>query len=138
MSALFLVALAASTQTITPVTVAGHYESLAETEYSITLTIEPKGRAWFEFVTWEADGSEPEQHEKLSGTWSSSGNVLTVHLSSGKVAAYSVVPCLSYQEFGQTGCSPGLILVKTDLADRYGLKRLGLWNSASLQHGVQP
>jgi hypothetical protein len=138
MSSLFLLALAASTQPAALGTVVGHYEAVTETEYNITLTIEPKGRARFEFVTWEADGSAPEQHEKLSGKWSRSGNTLTVQLPYGKIATYSVVPCLSHEEFGQTGCSRGLSLVKTNLPDRYGLKRFGLWNSASLQRGVQP
>jgi len=137
MSSLFLLALAASTQTTALGTVVGHYEAVTETEYNITLIIEPNGHARFEFVTWEADGSAPEQQEKLSGKWSRSGNTLSVQLASGKLAIYSVVPCLSHEEFGQTGCSQGLSLVKTNLADRYGLKRFGLWNSASLRRGVQ-
>jgi len=138
MNVLFLLMLATSAQTASPATIAGQYVAVTETEYKITLTLEPKGRAQYEFVTWEADGSAPEQHEKLSGKWSRSGNTLTVQLSSGKFAIYSVVPCLSHQEFGEAGCSPGLSLVNTTLADRYGLKRFGLWSAASLKIGVQP
>ena len=138
MNVLFLLMLVTSAQTVSPATIAGQYVAVTETEYKITLTLESKGRAQYEFVTWEADGSAPEQHEKLFGKWSLSGNTLTVQLSSGKVTIYSVVPCLSHQEFGEAGCSPGLRLVNTTLADRYGLKRFGLWNVASLKNGVQP
>jgi hypothetical protein len=138
MNVLFLLMLATSAQTVSPAAIAEQYVAVTETEYKITLTLQPKGRAQYEFVTWEADGSAPEQHEKLSGKWSRSGNTLTVQLSSGKVAIYSVVPCLSHQEFGETGCSPGLSLVNTTLADRYGLNRFGLWSAASLKIGAQP
>jgi|GEM_PF-2864567 len=138
MSSLLLLALFASTQPASIDTVVGHYEAVTETEYNITLTIEPEGHARFEFVTWEADDSAPEQHEKLSGNWSRSGDMLTVHFPAGKIATYAVIPCLSHAEFGQAGCSQGLSLVRTNLANRYGLKRFGLWNSAALQRGVQP
>jgi hypothetical protein len=138
MDVLFLLMLATSAQTVSPATIARQYVAVTETEYKITLTLESKGRAQYEFVTWEADGSAPEQREKLSGKWSRSGNTLSVRLLSGKVAIYSVVPCLSHQEFGEAGCSPGLSLVNTTVADRYGLKRFGLWSAASLKIGVQP
>jgi hypothetical protein len=133
-SLLLLLSAAALAQSAAP----QRYQSVTETEYSINLTLEPNGRAQYEFVTWEADGSTPEEHEKLSGTWSRNGSVLTVHLSSHRIVTYGVKACLSYEEFGQNGCSPGLSLIKTDLPDSYGLKRFGLWDSASLHLGTQP
>ena len=138
MSFLLFLALAALPQASASSNVAGHYEAVTETEYSIGLTLVFNGQARYKFVTWEADGSAPERREILSGRWSQSGNQLTLRLSSGQVAIYTIVPCLSHQEFGQSGCSPGLSLVNTDLADRYGLKRFGLWKSAYLQHAVRP
>jgi hypothetical protein len=138
MNALLLLALAASAQTAGASNIAGKYVAVTETEYEITLTLESKGRAQYEFVTWEADDPAPRHHEKLSGKWSRSGNTLIVQLSSGKAAIYSIVPCLSYQEFEEANCSPGLSLVNTTLADRYGLKRFGLWNTSSLRFSVRP
>lgn len=138
MSVLLLFMLAASAPTSAHGDTSKHYEAVTETEYSIDLTLEPNGRAEYEFVTWQADDSAPEERVKLAGTWSRSKNILTVRLSSGKTVTYSVERCLSYEEFGQSGCSPGLTLIKTDVADGYGLKRFGLWDSAFLHYGAQP
>ena len=135
---LFLLALAASTQIFSPPSIAGKYVAVTETEYEITLTLAPNGRANYYFVAWEADDPGPKHHEKMFGKWSRLGNTLTVKLSSGNTAIYTVVPCLSYQEFGEAGCSSGLSLVKTTLSINYGLSRFGLWNAASLKFGVQP
>jgi len=138
MIVLFFLALASSPQVSASSNVAGHYEAVTETEYSIDLALRSNGQAQYKFVTWEADGSAPEQHEILSGRWSQSGSQLTLRLSSGQVATYTIVPCLSHQEFGQSGCSQGLSLVNTNISERYGLKRFGLWKSAYLQHAVRP
>jgi hypothetical protein len=138
MGVLLFLALATSPQVSASSNVAGHYEAVTETEYSIDLTLGPNGQAQYKFVTWEADGSAPEQREILSGRWSLSGSQLSLRLSSGQVATYTIVPCLSHQEFGQSGCSPGLSLVNTNLSERYGLKRFGLWKSAYLRPGVRP
>jgi hypothetical protein len=138
MIVLFFLALASSPQVSASSNVAGHYEAVTETEYSIDLALRSNGQAQYKFVTWEADGSAPEQHEILSGRWSQSGSQLTLRLSSGQVATYTIVPCLSHQEFGQSGCSQGLSLVNTNISERYGLKRFGLWKSAYLQRTVRP
>lgn len=133
-----LLAFANSSAAVEPIRTPGRYQSVAETEYSITLTLDPQGHAQFEFVMWEAEDPHTEERGKLSGAWTRSGNLLTIRLTSGKSAVYAIVPCLSYREFGETGCSMGLSLVKTDLADSYGLKRYGLWNAASLRIDGRP
>ena len=138
MNLLLLLVLAGPAQTASPPTIAGQYVAVTETEYEITLTLASTGRAQYEFVTWEADDPAPKHHEKILGKWSRSGNTLTVKLSSGKTAIYSVIPCLSYQEFEEAGCSLGLSLVNTTLSDGYGLNRFGLWNAADLKFGDQP
>jgi len=135
---LLLLALAASAQSLSAPNIAGQYVAVTETEYAITLTLAPKGVAKYDFVAWKADDPGPKHHEKITGTWSSSGNLLTLKISSGDIAIYKVLPCLSYREFGEAGCSLGLSLVKTTLAIKYGLSRFGLWNVASLKFGVQP
>lgn len=137
MDLLLLLALAASPRTADSANLAGQYQAVTETEYSITLTLEATGKARFEFMTWEADGSAPERQEALYGTWHRSLDQLTLQFSFGRSATYSIVPCLSYREFGQAGCSPGLSLTNTNLADRYGLRRFGLWNSAPLRRNAK-
>lgn len=116
--------------------VAGHYQAVTETEYAIELNLEPSGRAKLEFRTWEADDSLPPDTEKFKGKWSVSGADVMVQLVSGKSVTFSPIACLSHQEFGQRDCSPGLKLVKTTLADRYGLQRFGLWRFDALR--IQP
>lgn len=137
MTVLFLLALAASVQAITPDILAGQYVAVTETEYAITLAHTSSGRAQYDSLSWEADGSAPEVHERFAGKWSRSGDTVIVQLSSGETAIYPVVPCLSYEEFREAGCSPGLGLVDTTLADRDGLKRFGLWNASSSSNGAQ-
>ena len=47
MKVLLLLALAVSAQAAVPDPIAGRYVAVTETEYSITLTLEPKGAAEF-------------------------------------------------------------------------------------------
>jgi hypothetical protein len=113
--------------------VSGRYQAVTETEYAIELKLEPSGRAQLEFRTWEADDSTSSDTERFKGAWSLSGADVMIKLSSGQSVTFRPVACLSHQEFGQPGCSPGLKLIKTTMADRYGLQRFGLWRSDALR-----
>jgi hypothetical protein len=112
-----------------------HYKSVTETEYAIELVLESKGQAHFTFDSWEADDSAPASREELAGTWAQQGSRITVNLVSGANVTYQLVQCLPYQEFGQTGCSPGLKLVNSGLSAHYGLQRFGLWDARFLRVG---
>ncbi|MFK2879459.1 hypothetical protein [Rhodanobacter hydrolyticus] len=138
MAVLLLLSLATPLQAASSGNPAGRYQAVTETEYSITLTLDSTGKARYEFVGWEADGSAPKQRKVLSGTWHHSGGLLSLQFPRGRFATYSIVPCLSYHEFGQPGCSAGLNLVHTNLADYYGLQRFGLWKSDSLSRNTNP
>ena len=133
---ILLTLLLASSSPTAPQQVAGEYLAVTETEYAIELKLAPSGHAQFDFHSWEADSSAAEVAKVLEGKWRLSGSEITVSLTGGKSATYAFVPCLTYQEFGQPGCSPGLELVKTNLPDQYGLQRFGLWRSDGLR--IQP
>ena len=123
--------LAVASYAITP-SVAGRYQAVTETEYAIELKLEPSGQAQLEFRTWEADDSTTSDTLRFNGAWSLSGADVMIKLSSGKSVTFRPVACLPHQEFGQPGCSPGLKLVETTMADRYGLQRFRLWRSDAL------
>lgn len=127
--------LAAAGQAASP-SVAGTYRAVTETEYAIELKLEASGRAKLEFRTWEADGSARPQVETFKGTWSWSGRNVRIRLPSGRSLTYAPDVCLSHREFGRTGCSPGLSLIDTTMADRYALKRFALWRTDGLR--LQP
>ena len=113
-----------------------HYKSVTETEYAIELVLDTSGQARFTFDSWAADDSTPPYHEAILGTWTQRDSRIAVHLTSGRNVNYQLLDCLSYQEFGQQGCSPGLKLVSTNLSVNYGLQRFGLWDARSLR--VEP
>lgn len=125
--------LLAAAAGLAPATGPVHYKAVTETEYSIEFTLGTKGRALFQFDSWEADGSSPPSHKELLGTWSQQGSLIKVHLASGANVTYQETRCLPYREFGQDGCSPGLKLVSTDVPVQYGLQRFGLWDARLLR-----
>jgi len=129
--ALALAASAAATHALP-----GEYQAVTETEYAIELSLETSGQARLVFRTWEADGSAPPSTETFIGSWSYSGSVVEVRFKSGQSALFKTSNCLSYSEFSQTGCSPGLRLSSTTFPTTYGLQRFGLWRSETLR--VQP
>ena len=131
MTVLFAMLLAA-TQVSAP-TVAGHYQAVTETEYAIELQLSPSGQAQLEFRTWEADDPQHPTVQRFTGSWSWSGADVTIRFTSGRSATFASVACLSYKEFAQQGCSPGLKLVTTTFPSRYGLQRFGLWRSDALR-----
>jgi hypothetical protein len=98
--------------------------------------LESAGSAEFEFRVWEAGHFGESDVRSLRGAWSQvDGNVI-IRLPSGEFASYTLVPCLSHEEFGAPGCSPGLKLIETSLPEHYGLQRFGLWRNDGLP--VQP
>ena len=109
MKVLLLLSMAVSAEAAVPDPITGRYVVVTETEYSITLTLEPKGAAEFEFLTWEANGSAPEHHQRFFGTWYRHAGRIIVLLASGKTATFVAVPCLSHQDFGEVGCSPEVL-----------------------------
>ena len=113
-----------------------HYKSVTETEYAIELDLDTTGQARFTFDSWEADDSAPPSHDELPGTWTQQGSRITVNLKSGLKVTYQLRQCLSYREFGQNGCSPGLRLLSTTVPANYGLQRFGLWDARFLR--VEP
>jgi hypothetical protein len=133
MRMLLLLALAAAAGASASDRIVGQYKAVTETEYAIDLVLAANGLATLSFFGWEADGSEPDQQETLQGKWRRHGDLVTVTLKSHKYATYQVESCLSYQEFGQTGCSMGLKLARTNLQENYGLARFSLWKASSLR-----
>ena len=129
-----MLALAASAATMDGLP--GEYQAVTETEYAIVLSLEASGQARMVFRMWEADGSAPPSIETFTGSWSYSGSIVELRFNSGQSASFETNNCLSYTEFGQTGCSPGLTLASTTFPASYGLQRFGLWRSESLR--VQP
>lgn len=127
-----LAVLLAAAQASAP-SVAGRYQAVTETEYAIELQLIPSGQAQLEFRTWEADGSQPPTVQRFTGLWSRRGANVTVQFTTGRAATFVPVACLSYEEFAQQGCSPGLKLVTTTFPSQYGLQRFGLWRSDALR-----
>ena len=115
---------------------AGHYVAVTEAEYELELTIATSGRAELENHMWEADHSAPDSRTRLEGRWVLHGNTIKVTFPSGQTASFRLETCLSYSEFGRSGCSPGLKLIATNLPLRWGLQRFGLWRSDLLRSGV--
>lgn len=111
----------------------GRYVAVTETEYAIELQLLSSGRASLEFRTWEADDPQHPTVWRFKGSWSWSGKNITARFRSGQTATFTPVACLSYKEFAQQGCSPGLRLVTTTFPERYGLQRFGLWRSDALR-----
>jgi hypothetical protein len=131
MAILFAVLLAAAQGSAPPVV--GHYQAVTETEYAIELQLSPSGQAQLEFRTWEADDPQHPTVQRFKGSWLWSGANVTIRFKSGRSATFAPVPCLSYKEFAQQGCSPGLKLVTTTFPKQYGLQRFGLWRSDALR-----
>lgn len=113
--------------------VGGRYVAVTETEYAIELQLRPSGRVSLEFRTWAADNPEHPTFWRFNGSWSWSGKNITARFESGQSATFTPVACLSYTEFAQQGCSPGLRLVTTTFPKRYGLQRFGLWRADELR-----
>jgi len=131
MTVLFAMLLAAAQ--VSASSVAGRYQAVTETEYAIELQLSPSGQAQLEFRTWEADDPQHPTVRRFVGTWAWSGANVTIRFKSGRSATFAPVACLSYKEFAQQGCSPGLKLVTTTFPKQYGLQRFGLWRSDALR-----
>jgi hypothetical protein len=130
---IFLFLAAATLLPINASPLAGHYQSMTETEYSIELDLKPKWRASLKFNTWEADGSVPPKQETLVGKWSQQGDKVVIQFPSGMFVKYESMNCLPYTEFGHKGCSAGLRFIESNLPVRYGLARYGLWDAKDLK-----
>lgn len=131
MTALYAVLLAVAQ--VSGSSVAGYYQAVTETEYAIELQLSPSGQAQLEFRTWEADDPQHPTVQHFTGSWSLSGADVTIRFPFGRSATFAPVACLSYKEFAQQGCSPGLKLVTTTFPSQYGLQRFGLWRSDALR-----
>ena len=124
----------ASALSIAPAqSIPGRYTAVTETEFAIDLALKPSGEAVLSTHTWEADGSAPPSNQKLTGHWSQADKNIKIRFGHGQSATFTLEACLSYSEFGQSGCSLGLKLVSTNLPARWGLQRFGLWRSDLLR-----
>ena len=111
------------------------YVAVTETEYSLELVLAPSGRAVLTASTWEADESSEAVTRDIKGSWTRTDTGINVVFDGNKFASFELLDCLSYSEFGRTGCSPGLKLSSTNLSPHWGLQRFGLWRSEGLRIG---
>ncbi len=118
-----------------PQSPAGQYVAVTETEYELELVLAPEGKAELKNHEWEPGEYSSGPRSKLEGRWSHQDSTVTVTFASGKSASFHFEPCLSYAEFAGKGCSPGLKLIKTNVAAFWGLQRFGLWRSELLRPG---
>jgi hypothetical protein len=113
----------------------GRYEAVTESEYGIEVTLAEGGKAEFVFRSWQPVTGASDYEERLVGAWSLEGEVLDVSLKPYGSVRYEVSPCLSYEEFGGSGCSFGLRPLSSSLSEDYGLQRFGLWRADTLKVG---
>ncbi len=110
----------------------GQYMAVTETEYSITLDLEPSGKAAYRFEVAAVEDDEKDWKESWVGNWSLNGAALRIDFGKHGYVEYQVTQCLPFNEFGQQGCGLGLRPISTNTKSHYSLTRYGLWKPETL------
>ena len=87
--------------------IAGRYEALSESEWTLEVLLRPDGTGYVEYAWWEGDDDASRGTKRISARWNHSGE--EVKLSYGEVTdTLRYHPKLSLRRAGRWGRRPGL------------------------------
>jgi hypothetical protein len=87
--------------------VAGHYQSVSESEWSLEIWLHSNHKAEILRETWDAGQYDRRTSTRYRGSWSLSGSFVELSYA-GRCETLLFRPALSFDEFGGKGQAPGL------------------------------